>query len=339
MLEQFGWNERVADLAVNAKVAADTVARVTRIDRGVYTIMTAAGSVAASLSGELKSVRDPVDRPTIGDWVTFTSEGVVQSVLPRWSVFVRGDSDKLQAQAVAANVDTVFVVHATDDEVNLRRLERELVLAHQSGATPVVVLSKIDQCDDVEAQRQRTMSCAPGCEVILTSATSSLGIDELVAAGRGGSTLAFIGASGVGKSTLVNALMGMEVQQTGAIREFDGKGRHTTSARSMFALRDGGVLIDTPGLRAVGMWRSDEGIAKAFSDIEDLSSGCRFSDCTHDHEPDCAVRTAVADGILSGERVANYQLLQQELDDLDDEAEARQRVVKQQQRVRRTMPR
>ena len=332
MLEPFGWSARVSELAVSTNSPTASVARVTRIDRGIYTIMTCDGSIAASLSGELKELRNPVDRPTIGDWVTFSQEGVVQTVLPRWSVFVRGDSDKLQAQAVAANVDTVFVVHALDVAVNLRRLERELVLAFQSGARPVVVLSKADQCSDIDRELARTKTCAPGCDVIVTSAETSEGIDALLEVGRDGATLAFIGASGVGKSTLINALLGSEVQLTGAIREFDGKGRHTTSARSLFALRDGAVLIDTPGLRSVGMWRSDEGLALAFSDIEDLAVGCRFSNCTHDHEPSCAVQAAVAVGLIDVDRVANLQLLQRELDDLDDEAEARQRVVKQQQR-------
>ncbi len=330
MLETFGWNDRIAALAEDR---AGTAARVTRIDRGVYTVMTELGVRATTLAGELKDVHDPTRRPTIGDWVMLDADNVIRDVLPRSSVFLRGDSDKLQAQAVAANVDIVFVVHACDGPPNLRRLERELVLAHQSGAEPVVVLSKIDQCDDVAAFVAQVATCAPGSSVVPTGATIGVGVAALAEYGSGGRTLAFIGASGVGKSTLVNAILGSEVQATGAIREYDGRGRHTTSARSMFPLKSGGVLIDTPGLRSVGMWRSDEGIAAAFQDIEELSSGCRFSDCTHDHEPDCAVRRAVEMGLVDRDRVGNYQLLQAELDQLDDEAEARKRVVKQQQRV------
>ncbi len=329
MLEPYGWNPRVAALTVGAELR---IARVIRIDRGVYTVVTHQGLATGSLSGELKHARDPTARPTIGDWVGVDADTVVREVLTRASVFLRGDGEKLQAQAVAANVDVVFVVQAID-ELNVRRLERELVLAHQSGAQPVVVLSKADQCSTVDELVRVAVSCAPGLDVLATSTVTSVGVTRLARYGDGGKTLAFIGASGVGKSTLVNALLGSEVQLTGEVREYDGRGRHTTSARSLFPLASGGVLIDTPGLRSVGMWRSDEGIAAAFRDIEELGESCKFSDCSHDHEPDCAVLAEVELGKLDPERVANYRLLTAELDQLDDEAEARQRVVKQQQRL------
>ena len=335
MLDAYGWDPRV-DALVRAADSELTVARVARIDRGVYTVVTDDGFCATSLSGELKSTRDPVDRPTVGDWVLVdTADGVVHTVLARRSAFLRGDVDRLQAQAVAANIDVVFVVHAASSDMNLRRLERELVLAHQSGAEPVVVLSKADLCPDVDAATDAASACAPGSAVVVTSARTGLGVDRLAAYGRDGRTLAFIGASGVGKSTLVNSLLGAEVQATGAIRDFDGKGRHTTSARSLHPLDTGGVLVDTPGLRSVGMWRSDEGLAAAFADLEALAADCRFSDCTHDHEPGCAVLAAVERGELDGERVAHHRQLHAELDRLDDEAEQRRRVVKQQERARR----
>jgi ribosome biogenesis GTPase len=338
VLDTYGWDARVAALA--ADVASDAVVgRVVRIDRGVYSVATELGVRATSVSGALKDARDPVARPTIGDWVVLDAAAeVVETVLPRWSVFLRGDLDRLQAQAVAADVDVVFVVHTATLEPNLRRLERELVLAHQSGARPVVVLSKVDLCPDPAAAGALVAPCAPGVDVVLTSARTGDGVDAIGAYGHGGRTLACIGASGVGKSTLVNALLGAEVQATGAIRDFDGKGRHTTSARSLHPLPGGGVLIDTPGLRSVGMWRSDEGLAAAFADIEALAQDCRFSDCTHDHEPGCAVLAAVSAGALDAERVANLRTLQGELDRLDDEAEARRRVVKQQERARRRVP-
>lgn len=328
MLDAFGRTPRIETMVAQRQVAA---ARVIRIDRGVYTVMADDGPHATSIAGELKDAKDPVSRPTIGDWVVLDSDLVVREVLPRCSVFLRGDSEKLQAQAVAANVDVVFVVQACE-ELNVRRLERELVLAHQSGATPVVLLSKSDRCDDIPGVVARAQRCAPGVAVVATSVVDGRGVADLSAYGAGGKTLAFIGASGAGKSTLVNAMLGREEQSTGPVREYDGRGRHTTSARSLFPLASGGVLIDTPGLRSIGMWRSDEGIAEAFRDIEELSSGCRFSDCSHDHEPHCAVRVAIEQGVVDSERVENYRLLQAELDFLDDEAESRQRVVKQQQR-------
>ncbi len=328
MLDAYGRTLKIATLAAQRDVV---IARVIRVDRGVYTVMCDDGSHATSIAGELKDAKDPVSRPTIGDWVVVDADHVVREVLPRSSVFLRGDSEKLQAQAVAANVDVVFVVQACE-ELNVRRLERELVLAHQSGATPVVLLSKADQCEDIPRIVAKARQCAPGLAVIATSAVDGRGVADLSAYGAGGLTMAFIGASGAGKSTLVNAMLGRDEQSTGAVREYDGRGRHTTSARSLFALASGGVLIDTPGLRSIGMWRSDEGIAEAFRDIEELSSGCRFSDCSHDHEPHCAVRVAIEMGLIDVERVENYRLLQAELDLLDDEAESRKRVVKQQQR-------
>ncbi len=325
----YGWDE-----SIGAGVDADDarVGRITRIDRGVYLVVTGDGEQPMSLAGELKDRKDPIDRPTIGDWVAVDAhDDVITALLARRSEFLRGDIDRMQAQVVAANIDVVFVVHAGDAEPNARRLERELVLAWQSGAVPVLVINKADLAvDGAEAARRVLTPSAPHVDVVVTSARTDLGIDQLAAYGRPHRTLAFIGASGVGKSTLVNALLGSEVQATKATRETDGRGRHTTVARALFVLPGGGVLVDTPGLRSVGLWRSDEGLALAFADIEELARQCRFSDCTHDHEPGCAVR-----GVIDAERLAHWRRLADELDRLDDEAEARGRVVKQQDRAER----
>jgi ribosome biogenesis GTPase len=341
-LDEYGWEAWRSAAPTHADPIPEQppagVGRVVRIDRGVYAVVTDTEVVAASLAGEFKDAADPVVRPAIGDWVVVAHEGddtVVRVVLPRRSMFVRGDIARMQAQVVAANIDVVFVVHSASDEPNLRRLERELVLAFQSGAQPVIVLSKADLADRVTRVVDAIRPAAVDLDIVVTSAVTGAGVETLETCGTHGLTLAFIGASGVGKSTLVNALLGADVQATAPIRATDGKGRHTTTARELFVLPRGGVLVDTPGLRSLGMWRSDEGIAAAFSDIEELARSCRFSDCAHDHEPGCAVIEAVAAGRLDADRVRNHRDLQRELDRLDAEAEARGRVVKQQERVAR----
>jgi ribosome biogenesis GTPase len=343
VLDAYGWPVWRAGARSVADVPETPPAdlgRVVRIDRGVYAVVTEDEVVAASLVGDLKDAADPVERPAIGDWVVVgrdkeSGDTVVRTVMGRRSMFVRGDIARMQAQVVAANVDVVFVVVPASSEANLRRLERELVLAFQSGAQPVIVLSKADLAADVDGALAAIRPAAVDLDVVVTSGITGDGVDTLAAIGSPGRTLAFIGASGVGKSTLVNALLGAEVQATAPIRATDGKGRHTTTARELFLLPGGGVLVDTPGLRSLGMWRSDEGIAAAFADIEELARSCRFSDCTHDHEPGCVVMEAVKDGRIDAERVRNHQDLQRELDRLDAEAEARGRVVKQQERSAR----
>jgi ribosome biogenesis GTPase / thiamine phosphate phosphatase len=318
-LVPIGWNDRweekaeAATAALEASgVAEPVVGRVARVDRRIVSVITAAGTVRVGTGP------DPV---ATGDWVLFADGDTmpeVASVLPRRSAFVRGDpmdGTARNAQVVAANVDTVFVTQSFENGPNLRRLERELVLAFESGAEPVVVLTKADLAVapvDVTAV-ERTASGAP---VIVTSTVSGVGIDALRRFTTTGRTVALIGASGVGKSTLVNALVGADVQATGEVRARDQRGRHTTTARELVLLPDGGVLVDTPGLRAVTLWVADEGFRRAFADIEALAPDCRFHDCAHDREPGCAVQAAVARGELDAARVLHYRELDAELDDV-----------------------
>jgi ribosome biogenesis GTPase len=326
-LDAYGLDDRVRALAAEGGSDA-TLGRVTRIDRGFYSVITQRDTRRASLSGELKDAPEPEDRPAIGDWVLLGGDGVLEVVLDRRSAFRRGDAERLRAQVVAANIDVAFVVHASNDEPNLRRLERELALAWESGAIPVVVLTKADECASPDDVAERVTTGVRGVDVVITSAYQRVGLDALVEFARPNRTVAFIGASGVGKSSLVNALVDDDVQDVAAVRESDGRGRHTTTHRELFLLPGGGVLIDTPGLRTIGMWQSDEGISKVFADIEELASRCRFSDCTHSIEPGCAVRIAIDAGALDEARVKNYRSMLAELDALDRASEVRARLDK-----------
>jgi ribosome biogenesis GTPase len=310
-LASIGWNDHVADAAEDASIEHPdaTPGRVSRVDRGVVTVLTGDGPVRAARGAEL---------PATGDWVLVgDADGpIVAVVLPRWSAFVRGDpmdGAARNAQVVAANVDTVFVTQSLDKSLSLRRLERELVLAFESGADPVVVLTKADLVDG-PVDAAAVEGSAAGAPVVVTSAVTGQGIDELHTFAGPGRTVALIGASGAGKSTLVNTLVGEDVRATGAVRATDQRGRHTTTARELVLLPDGGVLIDTPGLRAVMLWAADEGFRRAFADVEGLAANCRFHDCAHDREPGCAVQQAVADGVLDAARVVHYRELDAELD-------------------------
>jgi ribosome biogenesis GTPase len=311
-LAALGWTERLAALAADAGFDHARPGRVSRVDRGLVTVLTGAGAVRAV----------PAAGPVAtGDWVLVddADEPSVVAILPRASSFVRGDpmdGAATDAQVIAANIDIVFVVHGLDNGPNLRRLERELVLVYDSGATPVVVLTKADLVPEEDAGAAETdvRTVAPAVDLIVAGAQRDDAVEALRHYAAGGRTVALIGASGVGKSTLVNRLVGAEVQDTGAVRASDRRGRHTTTARELVPLPEGGVLIDTPGLRAVSLWDSDEGLSRAFADIEALAAECRFRDCAHQAEPGCAVLAAVERGDLDPDRLAHYRRLDDELD-------------------------
>jgi len=330
-LASIGWNDRVAAAVASAHKPDATPGRVSRVDRGVVTVLTADGAVRAARGAE---------PPATGDWVLVEGddEPVVAVVLPRHSAFVRGDpmdGSARNAQVVASNVDTVFVTQALDTGVKLRRLERELVLAFESGADPVIVLTKSDLVAG-EVDLAGVEGSASGAPVVVTSAITGRGIDELRGYTGPGRTVALVGASGAGKSTLVNVLVGADVRETGAVRETDQRGRHTTTARELVLLPDGGVLVDTPGLRAVTLWLADEGFRRAFADVEALASQCRFHDCAHDREPGCAVQQAVKDGKLDAARVAHYRELDAELDRVTIRDAERERNARAGRRPRRS---
>ena len=273
----------------------------------------------------------PLDLPAVGDWVAYRpgaqSDGaVVEAVLPRRTAFVRKTAGfEAVEQVVAANVDVVFCVTSLVDDLNPRRLERYLTLAWESGAEPVVVLTKADLCENVEAAVAQVSAASTfGVPVHVVSAVTGEGIDELSAHLAGGRTATLVGSSGVGKSTLVNRLAGSERLATAAVRA-DGRGRHTTTHRELVVLAAGGCLIDTPGMRELVLWDAEEGLDRAFEDVDDLARECRFSDCEHRTEPGCAVRAAIATGALDAARLESFRHLQRELRYLEIRHDARAR--------------
>ncbi|HTL23817.1 MAG TPA: ribosome small subunit-dependent GTPase A [Mycobacteriales bacterium] len=284
-------------------------ALLTRVDRSAYDVLTPGGALRVPA---LPPPPDPRDAPTVGDWLALAPVGLaVEEVLPRSSLLVRGTARGTSVgQPLAANVDHVLVCLGLSGPLPLRRLERLLTLAWESGAVPVVVLTKSDLCADVEAAVREVAPHAPGCDVVAVSAATG---DLAGLAPYASSTLVLLGASGAGKSTVVNALMGAAVMAVNGIRDADGKGRHTTSHRELLLLPTGGVVIDTPGLRGVALHAADDGLALAFSDVEDLASACKFADCAHVGEPGCAVLASVEGGDLGQDRVDAWRKLQREL--------------------------
>jgi ribosome biogenesis GTPase len=305
-------------------------ARVARVDRGVCGVLTAAGASRASIGGGLlgAAARDPVRLPCAGDWVVLRTwpdgRATVESVLPRRTAIVRGSAGaEALGQVLVANVDVVAVVAPVDPEPDLGMVERLLALAFESGADPIVVLTKVDLSARPELLVADVARVAPGVAIHGISATQGTGIDGLRTLVGPGRTLGLIGGSGSGKSTLVNALAGATVMPTQAIRRVDGRGRHTTTHRALVPLHGGGSVVDTPGIRSVALFAGALGLRHAFADIEALAAVCQFDDCTHEREPGCAVRAALGTGELSTRRLANWHKLRREI-----EHEVRRRDVR-----------
>jgi len=295
-------------------------ARVARVDRGLLTVLSASGERRVHVGGGLRD-----DAPAVGDWVVLRGELAVR-VLPRRSAFVRTAAGRgSAAQVVAANVDLVLVVDALAGEARLRRIERYLAVAWASGATPVVVLTKADLCPDVPAEVARIAADAVGVDVLAVSARTGAGLEALGALITPGCTAAMVGPSGVGKSSLVNALAGRTVAATAAIRE-DGRGRHTTTARELHLLPGGGLLIDTPGMRELALPGGD-GLDTTYADVADRAAQCRFRDCAHRTETGCAVAAAIDRGELDPARFTAWRKLQAEAHRQELRADARARSL------------
>ncbi len=296
-------------------------ARVVAVHRDTSIVRDETGDRPAHVSGTFRRAALAAgDFPTVGDWVALDPDGTIVAVVPRRSVFKRMAVDGTRRagglddeQVMAANVDLALLVAGLDHDFNVRRIERYLAVARSSGITPVVVLTKVDVAADLEERRRELERAAPGVPVVVVSARTGAGLDELGAHLRPGLTAAVLGSSGVGKSTLLNALIGEERQRTAEVREADSRGRHTTTHRELFELPGGALLVDTPGIRSLEVLGADDGVDEAFDDVIDLATQCRFSDCSHGGEPGCAVRAAIDDGTLTEERLASHQKLEREL--------------------------
>lgn len=321
-LAEYGWDDRVAVLFADLDLPAARPGRVARVDRGSCLVVTAGGVVRSSPFGGASRQAGLSELPATGDWVAVVEpdqeDPAVVAVLPRWSAISRKDADErvTAEQVLAANVDVVAVVCGLDRPVGQNRIERMLAVAWESGASPVVVLTKTDLAPDVAAAVTEAEAAAGAVPVLATSTTSGAGMEELRSLLRPCRTLALLGPSGAGKSSIVNRLVGADLQSTGTVRDADARGRHTTTSRQLVPVPGGGVLLDTPGLRSLPLWDAEAGVAAAFDDVEALAEHCRFRDCVHEGEPGCAVRAAVADGALDARRLDSFAKLRRELDSL-----------------------
>jgi len=326
----YGWNEMLGDQFAPYAAEGLIPGRIAREHTHIYRVYTAKGDLLARVTGRFRhEVRGRQDFPAIGDWValrpaTGAGDAQICGVLPRKSRFSRkiaGTSP--EEQVIAANVDTIFLVSALDRDVNLRRLERYLVVARESRARPVIVLNKADLCADIPGAINAVQNIASDVSVHAISCTRAQGFDQLGTYLRTGETVALLGSSGVGKSTLINKLLGEERQRIRDVRVSDRRGRHTTTNRELIVMPGGALMIDTPGMRELQLWDTAEGLQDTFDDIEALAPACFFRDCQHLEEPRCAVKAAVAEGRMSAAHVESYHKLKRELRELKKKTDSR----------------
>lgn len=323
-LREWGWDEHFAAAFANVPLADAQPARVIETQRESLRVVTEEGERTAHLAGRLLQ-NEPHDLPAVGDWVAvhvLADAVIVQHVLERKGALARKLSGRAtRPQVLAANVDVAFLVTSCNEDFSPRRLERYLTMAWEGGAQPVVVLNKADLTEEPQTFVAAVQAVALGVSVHAVSALRDGSLPALAEHLRPGRTVVLLGSSGVGKSTLVNHLMGQDVQAVREIRGADAKGRHTTTSRQLFRLPGGALVLDTPGLRELALWFSGSGLEQVFKDIEAVAEDCRFSDCTHRTEPGCAVQQAVREGTLPSDRLESYLRLRKELDYLERRAD------------------
>lgn len=334
-LEEYGYSDyyRMEENEMNAFTKDLIPARITEVHREYYKIISQYGESGARLKGSFyNNTVTADDFPAVGDFVMLkynkTGDSQIVHVLKRKSKFSRPDYSGHMAgyvktileQVVAANFDYVFILVSLNYDFNINRILRYITVAWESGGIPVVLLTKADLVEDYQDQLKEVRNQAIGVEVLAVSAATGIGLDQLESICKAGKTIVFLGSSGVGKSTLVNALAGEKIMKVSSIREGDSKGRHTTTHRQLLLLKNQVMIIDTPGMRELGMWEIGDGLGEAFSDIEDLFCKCRFSDCTHTKEPGCAVLKALDNGTLEQSRWKNYLQLKNEAKFTEDKA-------------------
>jgi ribosome biogenesis GTPase len=321
-IERYGWSTEREQEFAPLRAGGLAPGRVVVQQRGSYTVESEQGERAAEPSGRLRHEAAEGGLPVTGDWVGMRGTRI-EAVLPRRTAFVRKAAGEASVQqVVAANFELAFVVAALPEDVNARRLERYVTAVWESGAIPVVVLTKTDLANDVAGATLEVEAVAPGVEVHAISSVTGEGVEDVRALLAPNRTAVLVGSSGVGKSTLVNRLLGEERQAVADVRA-DGRGRHTTTHRELLPVPGGGLLLDTPGMRELGLWAEEESLESAFDDVAELAAECRFSDCTHVHEPGCAVRAAVEEGRLDAARLASFHKLARELAYLERRTDAR----------------
>ncbi|WP_334162015.1 ribosome small subunit-dependent GTPase A [Phenylobacterium sp.] len=319
MIEHYGWSDTLRQDFQPFAAQGFAPGRVIVQQRDLYRLVTEAGELEGRLSGRFRLDAEAGGHPVAGDWVAADlrpqeGQATIRALMPRSTAFVRWASGPVGGrQVVAANVDVALLAASLNADLSLRRLERYLATAYESGAEPVIVLTKADACEDVAGAVAEVEAIAFGVPVLAVSAVTGEGLAAVAAHLAPGRTAVVLGSSGVGKSTLVNALAGAELMSTQGIIEEGARGRHTTTHRELVRLPSGGLILDTPGMRELGLWDAEAGLSATFADVEGLAAGCRFSDCRHEAEPGCAVQAAVATGALDPERLRSWRKLQREL--------------------------
>lgn len=351
ILNKLGWNKKYEKEFNKINKEGYLPSRIVREEKGSYYVRYEKGECIAQVSGKLRYNAKKISNfPSVGDWVAIKlinngEKAIIYELMTRKSSFTRkspvsgGRKNRdvygrkitfggaTEEQVIAANIDIIFLVMSLDDNFNLRRLERYLLIAWNSGAKPIIFLNKTDMCNDLEDKLRKVEDIAKGVKIHCISALNEEGIDELKKYISEGKTIGLFGSSGVGKSTIINCLVGYNKLLTGVVREGDNKGRHTTIWRELVMIPTGGILIDTPGMRELQVWSEKEDLNELFKDIKELESQCKFNDCSHSKEPGCAIKKALEDGTLDRKRYDNYLIMQLEVSYLSDRKSQRDKAL------------